>query len=223
MTLAKIGSMQPLLSHLDDRRIHELTQELDETIHKRQIFRTETEMLFSVLNDAQHPTPASKYWQSVREQAVHYDELVMLSFRYRKNEVNIQRLETEIAECEDKFERADKQIDLDQALYTRQNQQIVAKDRVREIDLWSRIKAQCVKDDPDFNTDDVNVNQSEAYLQRLEHRRQTLTSGSSQSEVFNVLGPLNTLRRLKGLQLIPFEETMKEIGNGTKESTRVRL
>jgi vacuolar-type H+-ATPase subunit I/STV1 len=214
MTLAKVGSMQPMINQVDDQRIKELTEELDETMYKRQVFRTETEMLFSVLNDAQHPTPASKYWQSVREQGVHYGELVTLSFRYRKNELKIRRLEDELAACEDELDAIDKQIDLDEALYTRQNQQIVAKDRVREIDLWSRIKAQCVKDDPDFNTDDVNAHQSESYLQRLEHRRQTLTSGSSQSEVFNVLGPLNTLRRLEGLPIIPFEETMKEISNG---------
>ena len=92
MTLAKVGSMQPMINQVDDQRIKELTEELDETMYKRQVFRTETEMLFSVLNDAQHPTPASKYWQSVREQGVHYSELVTLSFRYGVLKMSLQHV-----------------------------------------------------------------------------------------------------------------------------------
>ena len=51
-----------------------------------QIFRTRTEMEVSVLDDLKHPTPDAKYWQAMREQQVHFSELVMLSYEYRKNQ-----------------------------------------------------------------------------------------------------------------------------------------
>ena len=57
------------------------------------MFRTQTEMEFSVLNDAKYPTNAAKYWQCVREQNVFLENLMSLSFDYRRNEVKIKRLE----------------------------------------------------------------------------------------------------------------------------------
>ena len=90
---------------------------------------------------------------------------------------------------------------------------VEAKDRMREIDLWSQIKTTLVEGNPKFDTEDVDVHQAEAYLRRLEDRKDTLTAGSGQSEVINVLGPLNTLRRLCDLPQIPFKESMKEINN----------
>jgi hypothetical protein len=61
--------LKPVLEMLkpeDAGAIVELREELGENWRKKQIFRTETEMRISVLNDAKHPTNASKYWQSVR-------------------------------------------------------------------------------------------------------------------------------------------------------------
>ena len=55
------------------------------------MFRTETEMRFSVLSDNKYPTKAAKYWQSVREQNTHFENLVHLSFDARKNEVEIRK------------------------------------------------------------------------------------------------------------------------------------
>ena len=48
-----------------------------------------TEVPVSVLNDIKFPTPAAKYWQAMREQNVMFQELVMLSYEYRKNLVEI--------------------------------------------------------------------------------------------------------------------------------------
>ncbi|MFH1327455.1 MAG: hypothetical protein ABIH76_01175, partial [Candidatus Bathyarchaeota archaeon] len=47
-----------------------------------QIFRSEVEMRFSVLNDTKFSSPDAKYWQSVREQNVHFTNLVILSYEY---------------------------------------------------------------------------------------------------------------------------------------------
>ena len=62
--------LKPILGVLkqeDAKAVIELKEELTDNWLKKQIFRTETEMRISVLNDGKHPTSASKYWQSVRE------------------------------------------------------------------------------------------------------------------------------------------------------------
>ena len=88
---------------------------------------------------------------------------------------------------------------------------IAAKDRMRELDLWSQIKTALVEGNPEFDTEDVNTHQAEAYLKRMENRKDTLTSGSQGAEVINVLGSLNTLRRLTGLEQVPYLQDVAEI------------
>ena len=73
-----------------------MTGELRDTWTKKQMFRTQTEMEFSVLNDAKYPTNGAKYWQCVREQNVFLENLMSLSFDYRRNEVKIKRLEKKL-------------------------------------------------------------------------------------------------------------------------------
>ena len=70
-------------------KFKELTNELRDTWTKKQMFRTKTEMEFSVLNDAKYPTNAAKYWQCVREQNTHMENLMQLSFEARKNDIEI--------------------------------------------------------------------------------------------------------------------------------------
>ena len=64
----------------DAEAVLALKEELADNWNKRQIFRTETEMRISVLNDAAHPTVGSKYWQSVREMGAHFDALMGMTF-----------------------------------------------------------------------------------------------------------------------------------------------
>ena len=73
-------------------KFKELTKELRDTWTKKQMFRTKTEMEFSVLNDAKYPTNAAKYWQCVREQNTHMENLMQLSFDARKNDIEIKQV-----------------------------------------------------------------------------------------------------------------------------------
>ena len=207
-------SLVPMMTVEMETKLAELSDELEETFKKRQIWRTQTEIMFSVLDDSKYPTPASKYWQCVREQSVFYEQLVLLSFKHRKNNIAILELEERL-EGDDlnKYERMNLEVDMDSAIWAREGLQIEAKDRMREIELWSKIKATLVEGNPEFDTEDVNVHQAESYLQRLENRKDSLTAGSGSAEVINVLGPLNTLRRLCDLPQIPIKESMKEINN----------
>ena len=52
-------------------------------------------------------------------------------------------------------------------------------------------------DDGSFDTQDVNRHQLESYHQIMKNKAETLSSGSSQPEIFNVLGQLNTIERVK--------------------------
>lgn len=154
-----------ILNPGDFEFLNQASEELRDTLEKRQVFRTETEMEISVLNDIKHPTKASKYWQAVREQAVMFENLVTAGFEYRRNEVQIKRINKRIAETEDEFDLEEAQIDLDECLFKRTNIELTAKDRIREIRLWSKIKSEL--DDGSFDTSDVNTHQLVSYAQRF--------------------------------------------------------
>ena len=188
-------SLNNLLDAEDVSKFKELTGELRDTWTKKQVFRTETEMRMSVLQDAKYPTKASKYWQCVREQNVFLENLMTLSFDARRNEVKLKRLKQKLEKEEDPIKRELLQIDVDEKTYSVANMQLVARDRMREIKLWSTLKKEF--DDGTFDTKDVNRHQLESYHQIMKNKAETLTSGSSQPEVFNVLGQLKTIERVK--------------------------
>ena len=188
-------NLNNLLDPEDVSKFKELTGELRDTWTKKQMFRTQTEMEFSVLNDAKYPTKAAKYWQCVREQNVFLENLMSLSFEYRRNEVKIKRLEKKLAEETDPLKQELHQIDLDEKIYGRAGMQLVARDRMREIKLWSMYKKKY--DDGSFDTKDVNTHQLHSYHLTMKNKAETLTSGSSQPEVFNVLGQLQSIERIK--------------------------
>ena len=172
-----------------------MTEELRDTWTKKQMFRTETEMSFSVLNDAKYPTKAAKYWQCVREQNVFLENLMTLSFDFRRTEVKIKRLQEKLDKEENSLKRELLQIDIDEKVYGKASMQLVARDRMREIKLWSKFKKQF--DDGSFDTKDVNTHQLNSYHLTMKNKAETLTQGSSQPEVFNVLGQLQSIERIK--------------------------
>jgi hypothetical protein len=172
-----------------------LTEELRDTWTKKQMFRTETEMQFSVLNDAKYPTKAAKYWQCVREQNVFLENLMSLSFDYRRAEVKIKRLQEKLEKEEDPLKKELLQIDIDEKVYNKASMQLVARDRMREIKLWSKFKKKF--DDGSFDTKNVNTHQLHSYHLTMRNKAETLTEGSSQPEVFSVLGQLQSIERIK--------------------------
>jgi len=188
-------SLNNLLDPEDVKEFKAMTAELRDTWTKKQVFRTETEMRISVLQDAKYPTKAAKYWQCVREQNVFLENLMSLSFDCRRQEAKVKWLEKKIETEEDEYKLTKYQIDLDEARYGLANMQLVAKDRMREIKLWSELKKEF--DDGSFDTQDVNRHQLESYGKIMKNKAETLTSGSSQPEVFNVLGQLQTIERVK--------------------------
>ena len=188
-------SLNNLLDAEDVSKFKELTSELRDTWTKKQVFRTETEMRMSVLQDAKYPTNASKYWQCVREQNVFLENLMTLSFEARRNEVKLKRLKQKLETEKDPIKLELIQIDIDEKTYGVANSQLVARDRMREIKLWSTLKKEF--NDGSFDTKDVNRHQLDSYAIIMKNKAETLTQGSSQPEVFNVLGQLQTIERVK--------------------------
>jgi len=189
-----------VLNEDDANIILSLKDELVDNWHKKQIFRTETEMRVSVLNDAKHPTNASKYWQSVREMSAHFDALMNLSFDLRKNTVEKLRYDRQMEELladpnANRFDIMELEIDIDRNLYDRSCMLQVAKDRVRELSLWSKIKKEL--DDNSFDAENVNTHQAESLHRYFENRVKSLNDSSAPGEIINAMGPYLSFNRLK--------------------------
>ena len=209
-TLATTQSkyLSDILDVEDVKEFKSLIPELKDTWKKKQVFRTETEMRFSVLSDNKYPTRAAKYWQCVREQNTHFENLMHLSFDARKNDVEIEKLRIKIKKEKDKLEKQLLQIELEEKIYGKAGMELVAKHRMREVATWSKLKKEF--HDGSFDDRDVKTHQAQSYKIRLEHQKATLTPGSSQPEVFNVLGQLDTLNRvIKDGELLPRNEKKK--------------
>ncbi|MDC0955865.1 hypothetical protein OAR20_00225 [Candidatus Pelagibacter sp.] len=172
-----------------------MVDELRDTWTKKQMFRTETEARFSVLQDNRYPTKAAKYWQCVREQSSYLDNLMALSFDYRRNEAKITWLEKKIDKEQDDYKLTKYQIDLDECKFGKASMEKVAKHRLREIKMWSMLKSEF--NDGSFNDKDVNVHQLESYGLQYHEKAKALNDNSSEAEIFNVMGQLQSLRRIK--------------------------
>ena len=180
-----------MLKKEHNKFLKELKTELEDTHNKAQLYRTETEMRYSVLNDGRFPTKASKYWQAVREQNVFYTNLRTEAYQYRKLLVEIKKLERSIAKETDELELELLQIELEEKLWDKDERERMGTDRVREIEHWSRIKKEL--DDGTFDTQNVDTHQKESLKLQLQERAKNLTPGSSQGEMINVIGPLKTI------------------------------
>lgn len=219
-SLAITEDLKPILQVLkeeDASAIVALKEELTDNWQKRQIFRTETEMRVSVLNDGKHPTQASKYWQSVREMGAMFDAMMGLSFEMRRNQIKRLKLEKEMQEAIDEgddLKQMELQIDLDENLYGKGNMEQVAHDRVRELQLWSQLKDEL--DDGSFDNQNVNTHQAETLHMVLENRVKALGSNAQPSEVINAAGPLQTISRLKDQEgkLLSFKDSKLQLGEG---------
>ena len=204
-----------LLETEDLKSFKGMVEELRDTWTKKQIFRTETEMKVAVLDDGRYPTRASKYWQCVREQNVFLENLMSLSFDYRRNEAKIKQLQKKLETETDEYKKELYQIDLDEKIYGKANMELVARDRLREIKLWSKFKAEY--DDGSFDTKNVNTHQFESLAQIMEHKKNSITPGSSQAEVFNVLSQVDTIDRIKKEKLLS-NDTKEQLPFGKQSS-----
>lgn len=180
---------------LDQKSFNELeslSNELKATFESVQIHRTRTEMEVSVLNELKHPTPASKYWQSVREQNAMAHGVALLSFDYRTEKVRIKILEQSISKEKDDLKRELLQIKLERKQYILKDMERTAKARVREIKDWSEIKQREAQGMSDEELADVGNHQLISYTRRWINQAIEMGDTGSPSERHNLLGQLNS-------------------------------
>ena len=118
-----------------------------------------------------------------------------LSFDYRRNDAKITWLEKKIDKEEDDYKKIKYQIDLDEARFGKASMEKTARHRMREIKMWSKLKSEF--NDGSFNDKDVNQHQLESYGLQYHEKAKTLNANSSESEIFNVMGQLQSLQRIK--------------------------
>ena len=191
----EIPNLNNLLSTEEISDFKAMTEELRDTWTKKQMFRTETEARFSVLQDNRYPTKGAKYWQCVREQSSYLDNLMTLSFDYRRSEAKIKYLEKKIVNETDEYKLTKYKIDLDEARFGKASMEKTAKHRMREIKMWSKLKLEF--NDGSFNDKDVNEHQLESYRLMYQGKAKNLTQNTPEAEVFNIVGQLSSLERIK--------------------------
>jgi len=203
-------SLNNLLETNDLSAFKGMVEELRDTWNKKQMFRTETEARFSVLQDNKYPTKASKYWQCVREQSSLLDNLMGLSLEYRRNNAKIKWLEKKIETETDEYKLEKYKIDIDECRFTKASLEKNAHHRMREIKMWSKLKKEF--DDGSFDTQDVNQHQLDSYGIMYSQRAQQLTENTPEPEKFNIIGQFQSLQRIKA---------SGELENNTEEKKEI--
>jgi len=198
-----------ILTELDLSRLNPLKQELVENFKKSQVFRTRTEMEVSVLNDLKFPSPASKYWQSVREQNVMFTELANLSYEYRKKLIEIKILKRDIENETDELQKELKDIELEKENFALIQMEKVAQDRIREIEQWSEIKEREAKNMTEEQLVDVDNHQLVSYTQRWIRQAIAMGNNGSPAERQNLIGQLES-----GLKICKKNNLLSEVKSG---------
>lgn len=113
---------------------------------------------------AQGSTPQARFWQATREQAVFTRELLLLEFDYERKLAERDLIALDVEQIQETIEKKGngtrirrravaqlraRQADFAQADFVLGEMRDAAKDRVREIEMWSEIKAKAEPDVPD--------------------------------------------------------------------------
>ena len=188
-----------ILEKDDMQSVSKLTKELQRCFEVKQIWRTETEMRYSVLDDVNFPTSAGKYWQCIREQNVFWENLVTLSCEYQKLQGKLELAEIEYDEIKGNNKKADaqrkiKDAEIKEKQFGLMNMRLQGHDRVREIKLWEKIKNE-LTDKADFDINDVNKHQADSYAKRWE-QEMNIGQLTNQADLYkNSKASLETLQK----------------------------
>ena len=201
----------PALSDENVKKMEALREEVENAFMKQQVYRTEAQMRYSILDDNSFPTRAAKYWQCVREQASMYENLVWLSFEYRKDKIELEKTTELYEKTSDKYEKQLLEIEIDKIKWRLKNSKRVGNDRAREIEAWSKLKKEL--DDGSFDTENVETDKLEAMYKSLLVRAEVLTPHHGPSEILNVHGPLDTIKKNIDMTMLDAEHMKKSLSH----------
>jgi hypothetical protein len=177
-----------------------LLPELKDSWSKRQIYRSEAEIRASVLNDASFPDNSSKYWQSVREQSIMFEALINMTFEYRENEIKIEKNKDLLKKENNSYDKKLLEIQLEKLLFLKASMELVAKDRIRELNLWSEIKKEL--DDGSFDNQNFGVDQLNSLIKKLNYKVKLFNKETTVEEKFNIVSVLQTAKKIKKIKKI---------------------
>ena len=139
---------------------------IETAFNKITFFRTPTLLRLSVLNDLEHPTLESKYFQLVNEMYVHSSELANLIFDIELKQIDIEELETRIIKREG-FERRRDEIEIRRKRFELVQMQKTADARIKEIENQSaamnEIKTELKKSGVDIEAQTMNDHQLRSF------------------------------------------------------------
>ena len=75
--------------------------------------------------------------------------------------------------------------------------ELTAKDRMRELKLWSQLKDELVKQDPNFDKQNVDVHQKESLPKRLLKTFQFFEKANDADGAKNIAAQIMTAQRLE--------------------------
>lgn len=144
---------------LTDQQAEELAGLMDQISadwNSQTIWRTWTEANCSVLNDIKFPTKAAKYHQAKKEKLVFFEQLVTLSFDFRDAQINLSEVLEKLSKATgSKQERLE--VKRDRLQFSIEGMHLQAKERLREISMWSQIMQSL--DDGTFDTVDKDTDE----------------------------------------------------------------
>jgi hypothetical protein len=138
--ITKVLDKVNFIDNNDFSFILSIQKELEDTFNKAQLFRTRTEMEISVLNDLKFPTADAKYWQSVKEQECMITELIFLCYDYKKNIIEIKKLENKLNKTKNNLDRELINIEISRNKFISKIQEKTMRSRISEIRNWHEIK-----------------------------------------------------------------------------------
>jgi len=205
----------PLFDEIEKRDLISASENMENSFFNSQVFRTDTEARISVLNDVKFPTPASKYYQSLREMNVHQCELVNLLYDYEEKKQDLKIVRADIMELEEDLERADresekirtaaqikkKEIELAKTSFSLKTMKRMADGRKREIMQWDKIlkELEPALDELKIPKNDPDAHQKVSYAARfIKQARNSFLSGVQMgtAEANNLLGQLVTTMKV---------------------------
>jgi hypothetical protein len=220
-TALDIIKQSSILTEEDLKVLIDYKDELAKNFMINQIFRTRTEMEIAILNDIRFPTPDSKYWQAVREQNLMFTETVNLSFEYRKKLIHLERLKRklkeEIEKNEDDLTIEELKIDIEKCEFELINMERIAKDRIREIKEWQKIKEELL---PKLEYSDTDVNEH----QLISNTKRFLNLLISMGDKGNIYERQNIIGHVqKGLMIANEKGVLDKVLDGFPEPVRHQI
>lgn len=183
-------SINDLLTIDQSKELSKLIEEIRSGWENQIIWRTWTEANFSVLQDLKFPTNAAKYHQAVKEQLVFFENLVELSFCYQEAQIDLAETEEKLHLAEG-FEKRRLEVKRSRLIFSIEGMKLQAKDRIREIKMWSEIKASL--DDGSFDTKNKDTDEliglTIRYCRELPAARRSKDTGAA----INIVGQAATM------------------------------